>query len=142
MSPAWRVSLDPGDIDLDVVHRFLSEEAYWCRGVPREVVAEALRHSVVAGARADGAQVGFARAVTDRATFAYLADVFVLPAWRGQGIARGLVGALLGHPDLQGLRRWALVTADAHPLYRGLGFEALANPERWMERHDPQAYRR
>lgn len=126
--------------DLDVVHGFLSQHAYWCAGIPREVVARALANSLCFSAWRDGAQVGFARVVSDRATFAYLADVFVLPAHRGQGIARAVVAAVMAHPELQSLRRFLLATSDAHGLYAGFGFTALARPERFMERYRPDAY--
>jgi GNAT superfamily N-acetyltransferase len=120
-------------IDLDVVHGFLST-AYWSPGIPREVVARAVQNSVNVGVYAleDGAQVGFARAVTDRATFAWIADVFVLPSRRGHGLGRFVVSALLEHPELQGLRRTLLATADAHELYRSYGFEDLADPSRFL----------
>lgn len=127
-------------VDLDVVHGFLSRDAYWCPGIPRDVVARALDHSLCFSAWRDGAQVGFARVVTDRATFAYLADVFVLPAFRGQRIAHAMMDAVMAHPDLQRLRRFLLATSDAHGVYAGYGFAALARPERFMERYDPQAY--
>jgi GNAT superfamily N-acetyltransferase len=138
-SDACVLSDDPSRVDLDVVHRFLTT-AYWSTGVSRHTVARAIAGSVVMGAYArDGRQVGFARAVTDRATFAWLADVFVLPAHRGRGIARAMVTALLEHPDLQGLRRWMLATADAHALYAALGFDAPDHPDRLMERRQPGA---
>ena len=123
----------PSEADLDVVHAFL-RESYWSPGVPRDVVARACGNSVCAIARDQaGALVGFARLVTDRATFAWLCDVFVLPSNEGQGIARALVRALREHPELQGLRRWLLATRDAHGVYAALGFAPLAQPERWME---------
>lgn len=135
------LSDDPTRVDLDVVHGFLTT-AYWSPGVSRHTVTRAIAGSVVVGAYAPGGrQVGFARAVTDRATFAWLADVFVLPTHRGRGIARGMVTALLDHPELQGLRRWMLATADAHPLYATLGFDAPDHPERLMERRQPIAPR-
>jgi GNAT superfamily N-acetyltransferase len=137
-----RISTDPADVDLDVVHGFLANDAYWCPGIPRPVVAKAIAHSLCFSALLEGAQVGFARVIGDRATFAYLADVFVLPAHRGRGIATALMAAIDVHPELQRLRRFMLATADAHALYAGHGFTALARPERFMERYDPQAYLR
>lgn len=136
------LSDDPWRVDLDVVHGFLTA-AYWSPGVSRDTVARAVAGSVVVGAYQPptGRQVGFARAVTDRATFAWLADVFVLPGHRGQGLARAMVTALLEHPDLRGLRRWMLATADAHRLYTGLGFAPPDHPERLMERRQPGASR-
>lgn len=120
-------------IDLDVVHGFLST-AYWSPGIPRDVLARAVQNSLSLGVYApeDGSQVGFARAVTDRATFAWIADVFVLPSHRGHGLGRFVVSTLLEHPELQGLRRTLLATADAHELYRSYGFEDLAEPGRFL----------
>jgi len=138
----FTVDTDPARVDLDVVHAFLST-CYWAEGVPRDVVARSLEGSLNFGVyAADGAQVGFARAVTDRATFAYLADVFVLEAWRGRGLSKWLVECVVAHPDLQGLRRWVLLTRDAHGLYRRYGFTEIASPDRWMHRWDPEVYRR
>jgi GNAT superfamily N-acetyltransferase len=135
------VTTDPSKIDRDLVHGFLAE-SYWSKGLPREVfersIANALCFSLYDGA----AQVGFARVVTDRATFAYLADVFVLEAHRGRGHARLLMETIVAHPDLRGLRRWVLATRDAHGLYTRYGFTPLAAPDRFMERWDPQVYRR
>ena len=136
-----RIATGAANVDLDVVHGFLSQHAYWCPGIPREVVARAVANSLCFSAWLDGAQVGFARVVTDRATFAYLADVFVLPERRGQGIAKRLMEAVMAHPDLQSLRRFALATSDAHALYAAYGFTPLARPERFMERYRPDAYR-
>jgi GNAT superfamily N-acetyltransferase len=130
---------DPGRVDLDVVHGYL-RTAYWSPGVPRDVVARAIANSVVVGVYApDGAQVAFARAVTDRATFAWIADVFVLPSHQGQGLGRFVVSTLLDHPELQGLRRTMLATADAHSLYRSYGFEDLPNPGRFLVVQQPAA---
>jgi GNAT superfamily N-acetyltransferase len=125
-------------LELDVVHGFLTT-AYWSQGVPRDVVQRAVANSVVMGLYGpDGGQVGMARAVTDRATFAWIADVFVLPEVRGRGLGRFVVETLLAHPDLQGLRRLMLATADAHDLYRRYGFEDLSDPGRYLVRRaDP-----
>lgn len=140
--PELRISTDPADVDIDLVHGFLSRDSYWCPGVPREVVARAIAHSLCFTLRLGDHQIGFARAVSDRATFAYLADVFVLPAYRGRGYGKRLIAAVLAHPDLQQLRRILLATRDAHELYAGFGFEALNAPERFMQIYDPEAYRR
>ena len=134
-------SFDPARLDLDVIHRFLSSEAYWSIGIPRITVERAVAHSLCVGAYRGVHQIGFARLTTDRATFAYLADVFVVASERGLGIARRMVRALLDHDDVQGLRRILLFTADAHALYRELGFSALARPERGMEILRPDSYR-
>ena len=126
--------------DVALIHRFLSEESHWARGIPRAVVEKSIAHSLCFGALVDGAQVGFARVVTDRSTFAFLCDVFVLSAWRGKGLARRLIDAVVAHPDLQGLRRFALTSRDAAALYTGYGFTALASPQVWLERHNPAVY--
>jgi len=137
----YEISCEPGRLDLDVIHAFLAS-AYWSPGIPREVVAQAVRNSLCFGAYQGQAQVGFARVVTDRTTFAYLADVFVLPEHRGRGLSKRLMRAVRTHPDLQGLRRWLLVTRDAHGLYRQFGFTPIAAPERHMEILDPEIYLR
>ena len=130
----YEVDDDPIRIQLDVVHEFL-RSAYWSLGVARDVVERALSNSTVVGLYApDGRQVGMARAVTDRATFAWVSDVFVLEAHRGRGLGRWVVSALLDHPDVVGLRWTMLATADAHDLYRSYGFAELDTPERFMGR--------
>jgi len=129
---AYEVSSDPARLDLDVIHGFL-RRSYWSPGIPREVVERALRNSLGFGAYHRGAQVGFARVITDRATFAYVADVFVLEEHRGRGVSKLLMQAVMAHPELQGLRRWSLATRDAHGLYRQFGFAPVAQPERHME---------
>lgn len=140
------ISTDAARLDLDLVHAFLSQQAYWCRGIPRATVERAIAGSLCFGAYAgvdSGApQLGFARVITDRATFAYLCDVFVLPAHRRRGVAKALMAAIAAHPDLQGLRRFLLFTADAHGLYARHGFTPLQHPARGMERLDPDAYTR
>jgi GNAT superfamily N-acetyltransferase len=138
----YLVSDDPGRLDLDVVHGYLTR-SYWAEGVPREVVARSIAHSLCFGLYPPaGTQVGFARAITDRATYAYLADVFVREELQGRGLGRFLMACVMEHPDLAGLRRWSLVTRDAHELYRPLGFTSLAAPERYMEIARPTIYKR
>jgi GNAT superfamily N-acetyltransferase len=134
------VSTDQNRLDLAVVHRFLTQESHWARGIDRSTVERSVRNSLCFGAYRGGAQIAFARVVTDRATFAFVCDVFVLAEARGQGIARLLVHAISTHPDLQGLRRMALTSRDAKGLYEQIGFSSLANPERWMERFFPNVY--
>lgn len=135
------VTTDPARFDLDAVHAFL-RGAYWSAGIPRQVVARAAANSLCFNLLAgDGRQVGLARVVTDRATFAYLCDVYVLPERRGEGLGRWLMECVMDHPDLAGLRRFSLVTAGAHALYRPHGFTALAQPERHMEIARPGMYR-
>ncbi|KRG37382.1 GNAT family acetyltransferase [Stenotrophomonas panacihumi] len=136
-----RVSTDKGELDLPLVHHFLSTEAYWSRGIPRDTVARAIAGSLCFGGYVEGAgQVAFARVVSDFATFAYLADVFVLPAHRGQGYSKQLMDAVFAHPQLQGLRRFMLATWDAHGLYARYGFTAPARPDRLMEVVRPDIY--
>jgi GNAT superfamily N-acetyltransferase len=130
----YTISDDPARVDVDAVHRYLSEESYWARGVPREVVERSIAGSLPFGLYApDGSLAGFARAVTDRAVFAYVADVFVLDAHRGRGLGIWLMEVLMSHPDLQGLRRWVLYTEDAHGLYERFGFGDSRTPDRYME---------
>ncbi|MCC6406017.1 MAG: GNAT family N-acetyltransferase [Planctomycetes bacterium] len=119
-------------IDLDVVHGYLVR-SYWAAGIPRELVERSLEHSLVFGAYLAGRQVGFARVVSDRATFAWLCDVFVLEEARGRGVSKRLVECVLAHPELQGLRRFSLATRDAHGLYARYGFEPLGDPTRSLE---------
>jgi N-acetylglutamate synthase-like GNAT family acetyltransferase len=126
------ISTDRARMDVDAIHRFLSEESYWAKGIPRELVETAIAHSLCIGAFDGDAQVGFARVITDYATFGYLADVFVLPSHRGRGIAKEIMRAVMEHPDLQRLRRWHLVTRDAHALYAQFGFAPLDAPDRHM----------
>ena len=128
----YEIDDDPGRVDLDVVQGFLSG-SYWAEGVPRGVVERSVANSLNLGLYHAGTQVGLTRAVTDRATFAWVADVFVLPEHRGRGLAHWMVETLLAHPDLAGLRRWILATSDAHQVYADCGFTPLAAPERFME---------
>ncbi|MFO1415541.1 MAG: GNAT family N-acetyltransferase [Burkholderiales bacterium] len=137
---AYEVAADPARLDLDVIHGFLAA-SYWSPGIPRDTVARALAGSLCFGLFRDDAQVGLARFVTDRATFAYLADVFVLEAHRRQGLATWMVGVALTHPALTGLRRFLLATRDQQRLYAKVGFAPLAHPERLMEIHRPDVYR-
>ena len=132
------ITTDPARLDLDVIHGFLAQ-SYWAPGVPREVVERSIRHSICFGALEGERQVGFARVISDRATFAYVADVFVLPSHRGRGIGKRLMACITTHPDLQRLRLWSLFTRDAHGLYRQYGFHEARHPERLMEKRRPHA---
>lgn len=136
----YEISADKSRLDLDAIHAFLSQ-AYWSPGVPREVIERAIENSICYGVYCDGAQVGFARVVTDKATFAYLSDVYVLEEHRGHGLARRIMEQVMAHPDLQGLRRLMLGTRDAHGLYAKFGFKPLAKPDRMMEVHTPDVYK-
>jgi GNAT superfamily N-acetyltransferase len=131
----YLISTDRSRLDLEVIHGYLST-SYWAAGVPESVLRRSVENSLCFGVFRDETQAGFARAVTDYATFAYLADVFVLEEHRGRGLGKWLVEVVLSHPDLQGLRRWMLATKDAHELYRKYAFEDLARPEIFMERKD------
>ena len=137
----FKVSTDPEKLDRAMIHEFLAG-SYWAKGIPREVVDRSIDGALCFGLSEDGRQIGFARVITDSATFAYLADVFVLESHRGQGLGTWLMESILAHPRLQGLRRWMLVTRDAHPLYRKVGFRELAHPERIMEMTFPGIYER
>ncbi len=133
----FEISDDRARLDIAVIHRFLSTETYWATGRDVATVQRSIDNSHPFGVYKDGNLVGFARVVTDYATFAWLADVFVLSEFRGQGLSKWLVEVILDHPELQGFRRWVLATKDAHELYRKYGFHDLKRPERWMERPDP-----
>jgi GNAT superfamily N-acetyltransferase len=129
MSQEWRceefvISTDPARLDIDVIHAFISGESYWGKGRPRDVVERGIVNSMVFGIYHEptGRQAGFARVVTDKATFAWVCDVFVLEPYRGQGLSKWLLATVLAHPELQGLRRWILATRDAHTLYEKFGF--------------------
>jgi GNAT superfamily N-acetyltransferase len=130
----YLISDDPALIDIDVVHRWLSEDSYWSRGRTRQTVERSIAHSIPLGVYHHGVIVGFARVVTDRSTFAWLCDVFVTPEHRNAGVGKALVAAAVGHPDLAEIKRFVLATADAHDLYRQYGFEIIERPERWMIR--------
>ena len=131
------ISADPSRLDLDLIHNYLCNESYWATGRSREVVKRSIENSLPFGIYKNEAQVGFARIVTDYATYAWVADVFVLPEHRGRGLSKWLMEVILAHPQLQGFRRWVLSTRDAQGLYERFGFMPLKRPERWMERFDP-----
>jgi GNAT superfamily N-acetyltransferase len=136
----YQISTDHNRLDLHVIHDYLSNHSYWAKGIPFEIVQRSVDHSLCFGIYHGTQQVGFARLITDYATIAYLGDVFVLPAHRGQGLSKWLMETMVSHPDLQGFRRWLLATADAHGLYQQYGFTPLASPDRWMERHKAGIY--
>jgi GNAT superfamily N-acetyltransferase len=138
----FTVSTDPGRLDVAAIHDFLCNESYWAHGIPLDVLEKALAHSLCFGLYSGAKQVGLARVITDRATYFYLCDVYVLESRRGKGLGRWLIECVVAHPDLQGLRRMSLVTADAHGLYAQFGFVAPAKPERYMEKLNPDIYRR
>jgi GNAT superfamily N-acetyltransferase len=137
----FEVTTDRTRLEIQIIHNFLALESEWARGIAREIVERSIEGSLCFGLFHRNRQVGFARVITDSATIAYLGDVFVLKDYRRRGLARWLMKCIVAHPDLQGLRRWILVTADAHDLYRKYGFKPLARPESFMELHDPDVYR-
>jgi GNAT superfamily N-acetyltransferase len=134
------ISTDRERLSLDVIHNFLTN-CYWAKGIPRNVVAQSIEHSLCFGIYdGSGAQIGFARVVSDFATVAYLGDVFVLESHRGRGLSKWLMQCVVQHPALQNLRRWILLTRDAHGLYSQFGFTPVTAPERYMELHQPNVY--
>ncbi len=135
------VSTDKSRLDVALIHRFLSGQSTWAQGLPLSVLEKAIANSLCFGGYVDGAQVAFARVVTDGATFANLVDVFVLPERRGQGYSKQLMAAIMAHPDLQGLRRFTLATGDAHGLYSQYGFTSPQRPQTLMERYFPDIYK-
>jgi GNAT superfamily N-acetyltransferase len=136
----YQMSTDRQRIDIAAVHAFLTQ-SYWSPGIPRGVVERAIENSLCFGVYLGAQQVGFARVITDKATFAYLADVFIIESHRGKGLSTWLMEFVTAHEELQGLRRFLLATKDAHALYAKFGFEALGNPSRIMENLKPDVYR-
>lgn len=140
--PPYEISTDHNRLQIDLIHRYLSQESYWAQDIPLAVVERSLQHSLCFGVYDVNGQVGFARVITDRATFAYLADVFILPGHRSKGLSKQLMQSIHEHPDLQELRRWVLFTRDAHGLYAQFGWTPV--PEemmpRMMQLHNPDVY--
>jgi len=132
----FTISTDKSLLDVEVIHGFLTT-SYWATGRTIETVRRSIESSMPFGVYKGDQQVGFARVITDYSTFAWIADVFILDSFRGQGLGKWLMEVIISHPELQGFRRWVLATKDAHELYRKFGFTELKLPERWMERHDP-----
>ncbi|MFY0254504.1 GNAT family N-acetyltransferase [Chitinophaga sp. 30R24] len=139
-SGEYTITSDKTRFDLHAIHHYLAHESYWSKDISLDIVAKMVKGAVCVGVFHGTAQVGFARAITDRATFAYLADVYILAPHRGKGLSKAMVRALLTHPELQGLRRWLLVTSDAHGLYSQFGFTAIPNPEKFMTLYNPDIY--
>jgi GNAT superfamily N-acetyltransferase len=137
----YRITTDPARFDIAMVHGYLTN-CYWAEGIPRETVERSIAGALCFGLFARDAQIGFARVITDYATYAYLADVFILEPHRGKGLSAWMMECILADSRLQGLRRWSLVTRDAHGLYEKFGFTALANPQRYMEKIIPNVYKR
>jgi GNAT superfamily N-acetyltransferase len=134
------ITTDKNRLDVEFIHKFLTEETYWAQNRTFEQTTTAIENSLCFGAYVEDKLAGFGRVVSDFATFAYVGDIFVLPEFRGTGISKSIMHAMIEHPDLQGLRRWILATRDAHGLYEQFEFSTLRFPERWMERTAPGAY--
>ena len=133
----FMISTDKNLLNVDGIYDYLNNESYWAKGIPRQKLARAIENSMCFGIYLKNEQVGFARVVSDNATFAYICDVFILPGYRGIGLSKWLVQTIVKHPDLKGLRRWSLATKDAHNLYNQFGFSPLSRPENWMEIFTP-----
>jgi GNAT superfamily N-acetyltransferase len=133
------VSTNKDRLNVDLIHHFISSQSYWGQGRKIETVQLALENSLNFGLYKNNQQIGFARVVTDYCTFAWLADVFVIDEYRGQGLSKWLMEVIMSHPQLSGMRRWVLATRDAHGLYKQFGFVEMLQPERWMERFDENA---
>jgi N-acetylglutamate synthase-like GNAT family acetyltransferase len=140
----YKISTDPEELDVQVIHQYLSVDSYWAQEIPVDVVKKAIANSLCFGLYKNNNQIGFARLVTDKATFAYLADVFVLEEYRGQGLSKWLMEVIQSHPDVQGLRRWMLMTRDAQGLYEQFGWTVLDEDARTrcMQRHFKDRYRK
>ena len=136
----YTVTDDQNDLEMDTIYRFLHEASYWAENIPRSIVEKSVANSLCFGLYHGKKQIGFARAISDYATFAYIADVFVVPGHQGKGLGKWLISCILTHPELQGLRRWMLATLDAHGLYEQSGFVGLRHPEWFLEIHNPDIY--
>lgn len=128
-------------LNINFIHDFLSDESYWAKNIPLQIVEKSVKNSLCFGIYNTGEQIGFARVITDKATFAYLADVFIIAAYRGNGLSKWLIQTIHAHPELQTLRRWMLGTRDAHELYKKFGWTPLPEPERFMQKHNANAYK-
>ena len=138
--PRYTISTDSSRFDVEMIHRFLTR-CYWAEGIPRDTVQRSIDNALCFGVFDGDKQVGFARVITDRATYGYIGDVFILESHRGRGLSKRLMKAIMEHPDLQGFRRWSLVTNDAHGLYQQFGFRPLVDPQRYMELVNPHVYK-
>jgi len=134
------ISTEKEKFDIDLIHSFLTR-SYWAEGISKEIIKRSIEGSLCFGVFENDKQIGFARMITDKATFAYLADVFIIEEYRGLGLSKWLMEVIISHPDLQGLRRMMLATRDAHELYKKFGFTPLNNVDRWMQIHNPDIYK-
>ncbi|MFI5133650.1 MAG: GNAT family N-acetyltransferase [Chitinophagales bacterium] len=142
MNNDYIISTDKAKIDIEFVHDYLCNHSYWAEGIPMETLEKSIENSLCFGVYFNNEQVGFARVISDMATYAYLADVFIVEKERGKGLSKWLLQEIINYPQLQGLRRFMLATRDAHNLYAQYGFSLLKRPERWMERHNPDIYKK
>jgi len=137
LKQGFTISTDKTLLDFEAIYKYLNQDSYWAKGIPAERLKRAIENSMCFGLYKQNVQAGFTRVVTDKATFAYLCDVFILPGYRGLGLSKWLMQTIVEHPELQGLRRWSLATADAHGLYSQFGFTEISRPDRWMEKFKP-----
>ncbi len=137
----FEISTNKERLNIDAIHTFLSTEAYWSRGIPKETVLKSVENALCFGIYHHNKQVGFARVISDFATIAYLGDLYITQEYRGRGLSKWLMETIMQHPCLQGLRRWVLLTSDAHELYRQFGWTNIADPSKWMELHNKTLYK-
>ncbi len=135
------ITTDPSKLDISAIHDFLSNHSYWSRNIPFEKVKTSIDNSLNFGLFNKGRQIGYARIISDFSTIAYLGDVYVLDEFRGQGHSKWLMEKVMAHPNLQGLRRWILLTGTAHELYKKYGWTSIASPDKWMEKHNPDVFK-
>jgi GNAT superfamily N-acetyltransferase len=136
----FSISTDKEKLEVEAIHDFLSTKAYWCLNIPKHKVQTAIQNSLCFGVYEDQKQIGFARVITDFSTIAYLGDVYILEEYRGLGLSKWLMETIMNYPDLQGLRRWILLTGDAHELYRKFGWTEILDASKWMELHNKNIY--
>ncbi|WP_130733952.1 GNAT family N-acetyltransferase [Flavobacterium sp. J27] len=137
---AFYISTDKEMLDIEAIHDFLSTKAYWSLHIPKETVIKSIENALCFGVYYEHKQIGFARIITDYATIAYLGDVYIVEAYRGNGLSKWLLETVMNHPELQGLRRWILLTGDAHGLYRQYGWTDIVDATKWMELHHKNVY--
>lgn len=137
VNKGYQISPDKNLLDINLIFKFLTYESYWAKGISKEQLQKAIDNSLCFGVYHEYKQIGFARVITDYSTFAYLADVFIIPGFRKQGLSKWLVQTIIQYPEVQNLRRWLLATLDAHGLYKQFGFEPLPQPERFLQIHNP-----
>lgn len=137
----FTISTDKSKLDLTVIHDYLANQSYWSKNIPKERIRKSIANALCFGIYYKDTQIGYAKVVSDFSTMAYLGDVFVLEDYRGQGLSKWLMETIMSHPELTGLRRWILLTSDAHELYKKFGWQPIASPEKWMEIHRPDIFR-